>query len=699
MKRELSIDIETYSSNDLKNCGLYKYTEAPDFEIILFAWAFDDEDVQIVADMQDVPRNVITALTDPTIIKTAFNAAFEIACISAHLNIKLDPRQWVCTMVRCAMLGLPQSLQHAGIALNLDTMKDAAGKALIKYFCVPCKPTKSNGMRLRNLPTHDLMKWFDFQSYCCTDVQQERLIKNKIRFFKPPEEEADIWALDQKINMEGIQLDLDLAHAALFLASQHKDMCMERAIELTGLSNPGSNAQIKGWMESAIGEPIDSLNKKAMPALLKAVKGTVAEEILDLRNELSKTSVKKYAAMVKMICDDGRAKGLVQYCGAGRTWRWAGRGLQVHNLPRNTMGLLDEARVMVKALDLDGISMLWKSPPDVLSQLIRTAFVASEGYDLLSTDFSAIEARVTTWLAGEAWRIDVFNTHGKIYEASASAMFKVPLDTIVKGHSNYKLRQNGKVSELALGFGGGPGALINMGALDMDFMLEFMKKCKAYWDKHIDGDTGYLVIEQAEGPALVYTSYEEFRNEKVMKDLAKLVRMWRNANKKIVQYWKDVENAAIETVLNPGTKHKAGKHVEFYMQNDILFGRLPSGHCLTYQSPKLKPGKFNGWALTYLGVDQFTKRWTRLDTYGGKLVENIVQSIARDLLAWAMVRLDRKGFKIVMHVHDEVVLEVPTKFAASSVIAVNKIMAEQPPWAIGLPLSAESTISKYYKKD
>jgi DNA polymerase bacteriophage-type len=692
--RELSIDLETFSNVNLKTHGIYKYVEALDFEIILFAWAFDDEEIQVVSNMNKLPQEVLNALNNPKIIKTAFNAAFEIAAIQAHFGITLDPFQWSCTMVKAAMLGLPLSLDAVGRALNLETTKDATGKALIKFFCFPCKPTKTNGMINRNTAATDLPKWVTFEDYCKIDVQQERLIKNKLSFFKPSDEEIHIWVLDQQINSRGIEVDKDLINAALSLAEEHKNLCMNRAVELTGLQNPGSVAQVKGWMEAAIGESIESLNKKSLPALRKKIKGTAAEEVLKLREQLSKTSVKKYEAMEKMVCDDGRVKGLVQYYGAGRTGRWAGRGIQVHNLPRNSMQLLDEAREIVKTAKLDDLAMLWDSPPDVLSQLIRTAFVAKKDHILLGTDFSAIEARVTAWLAGESWRMDVFKTHGKIYEASASTMFKVPIDSIsykdkngeVQKGPNYKLRQNGKVAELALGFGGGPVALINMGALDMDFMIEFVAKCKKYWESN-----------KAE-LSLSYGSYDEFKDAKVMGELAKLVRMWRNANKRIQQYWSDINEAAITAVLIPGSMHKLN-NISFYVKNNILWCKLPSGRCLTYQDPKLVPGKFGGHSLTYLGVDQFTKRWSRLSTYGGKLVENIVQATARDLLAYAMLRLNKQGFKIVMHVHDEVVIELPEKFAASSVIAVNKIMSQRPDWAPGLPLSAESFITKYYKKD
>ena len=650
--KELSIDLETFSSVNLKKAGLYKYTESLDFEIILFAWAFDKEPVQIVEDFNKLPQEVKDALTDREIKKTAFNALFEITAIEAGTDISLKPEQWQCTMVQCAMLGLPQSLDSAGRAMKLDTTKDPKGKALLSFFTKPCKPTKKNGFKTRNFPRDHPEKWLEFKSYCKTDVIQERKIKQALSFFRPQPIEQAIYALDHRINKRGITIDTTLAVNALEMAAIQKELCMQRAIQLTGLSNPGSVAQIKGWMEAAIGEPIESLNKKGLPALKVKVKDTIAAEVLQLRIEISKTSVRKYDTMLASLGDDGRTRGLVQYYGAGRTGRWAGRGVQVHNLPRNTMKLLNEARQMVLANDFDGVFMLWDSVHDVLSQLIRTAFIAAPGKMLIPSDFSAIEARVTAWLAQEAWRLQTFNTHGKIYEASAAAMFKVPIESIDKGSD---LRQRGKVAELALGFGGGPNALIKMGALDM------------------------RIPE---------------------KELPKLVRMWRNASPKIAQYWKDVENCAIEAVFNPGVLIKHKSNITFQLHHDILWLTLPSGRALTYQSPKLIPGKYEGtWSLTYLGVDQFTKRWERQTTYGGKLTENIVQAIARDLLAYAMLRLDSNGFNIVMHVHDEAVLEVDEKFAKSSIDIINKIMAEQPDWAKGLPLGAESFITKYYKKE
>lgn len=648
---ELSIDIETYSSNNLKTSGLYKYTEAPDFEIILIAWAFDNEPIQIAESINDLPDKFIKALHDKTIKKTAWNAAFEIACFEAALNITLDITQWQCTMVLATMLGLPASLDAAGRALKLDTTKDAAGKALIKYFCTPCKPTKSNNNRLRNMPSDDIDKWNSFKSYNITDIEQERLIKNKINFYNIPETEKRIWCLDQKINKAGIKIDTHLINKAIDIAAEYTQICTDEAIKLTGLDNPNSVAQIKGWLEAAIDEPITSLNKKEIPALKEKITDYKTKRVLFLREEMSKTSVKKYSAMINAVCEDQRVKNLVQYYGAARTGRWAGRLIQVQNLKRNSMPDLDYAREIVRDKTLCELDMLWDSPLDVLSQLVRTAFISDENKSLIPSDFSAIEARVTAWLANESWRIEVFKTHGKIYEASASAMFKIPIESITKGSD---LRQRGKVAELALGFGGGPSALINMGALDMGIP----------------------------------------ENE-----LPKLVKMWRNANKKIVNYWSEINDLAVKAVQTPGKTFRHRSNVAFTYSRDILWLRLPSGRHLVYRSPKLVLGKYDSLCVTYLGVDQYTKRWERLNTYGGKLTENIVQAIARDLLAEAMLRLDKQNFDIVMHVHDEVILEVDDRFTASSVIAINKIMAQQPSWAEGLPLNAESTVSKYYKKE
>lgn len=650
MKRELSIDIETFSSVNLKDCGIYKYIESPDFEILLFAWAFDNEKPSIVNDLKKLPQEVIHALKDPSVIKCAFNAAFEINCIEAALNIDLDFYQWDCTMVRSMMLGLPASLDMVGRALNLDTVKDTAGKALITFFTKPCKPTKTNNYSERNFLSGYPDKADAFAAYCIQDVVQERKIRKALNFFKSPEKELYIKALDHKINKKGITIDIDLVKAAIKIDNENRDKNTLKAIQLTGLQNPRSVAQLKGWFEAVTEEEVTSLNKKELPKLKGLFKNTPAAEVLALREELSKSSTKKYNAMLRSVCDDGKAKGLVQYYGAARTGRWGGRLIQVHNLKRNTMEQLDLARKTVLSGNLENLQLLFDSPSEVLSQLIRTALIASPGNNLICADFSAIEARVTAWLADEKWRIKVFKSHGKIYEASASMMFKIPIEKVTKGSDE---RQKGKVSELALGFGGGPEALKRMGALEMG-------------------------IPETELP--------------------KLVKMWRNASPAIVRFWKEINDCAIQAVKNPGKKiyHK---RLWFITAYNILWIKLPSGRCLTYYDPKLIPGKWDTLQLTYLGVDQYTKRWERLTTYGGKLTENIVQAVARDLLAESMLKLDYAKFNIVMHVHDEVIIDHPEKSTASAVIKINKIMSEAPQWADGLPLNAECFITKYYKKE
>lgn len=687
--RILSIDIETFSSVDLKTAGVHKYVESPDFQILMLSYAFDDEPVVSVDLMHNEywyadHSEMYFALEDPQVLKTAYNATFEILCLSKAFELNLDYNQWECTMVKSSLLGLPTGLFATGIALQLDSQKDSAGKELIKYFCMPCKPTKANGMRTRNFPIQDIDKWNHFLKYNIGDVIQERKIRKVLNWYFMSEDEKRIWKLDAKINQRGIEVDPLLINNAIKIAAEYEDICMKQAIELTGLDNPKSVAQIKAWLENAIGEDIETLNKKAIPEVLKQIAGnTTATEVLKLRGELSKTSIKKYDAMLRCMCTDKRARGLLQYNGAARTKRWAGRLIQVQNLKRNTMEQLDLARELVRLGDLEAIQILWSSPPDVLSQLVRTAFVAPEGKVLGSSDFSAIEARITAWLAGEKWRLDVFSTHGKIYEASASEMFKVPLNTIVKGGSNYHLRQNGKVAELALGFGGGPKALINMGALDMDFMKEFIKTIPGKY--------------KAVNPDMPYKSFEEIC---IMKELAKLVKMWRNASPAIVRYWKYINAKAIEAIESPGLLVTCTHGISFQVHHNRLWLTLPSGGALVYLSPRLIDSKFEGMSqIAYQGMDQFTKQFTTQTTYGGKLVENIVQATARDLLAYAMLDLDKEGFDIVMHVHDEVVMELDESTAASDVLRINKIMAKGQTWSKGLPLGAETTISKYYKKD
>jgi len=644
----LAIDIETYSSTDLIKSGVYKYVEAPDFQILMIAYSFDGGGIHLLESQYADFDALVKYLVDPAILKTAYNANFERTCLAKFFDVELPPEQWECTMVKSSMLGLPLSLDMVAKVLKLSEQKDAAGKALIKYFSMPCKPTKANGERTRNMPEHSPEKWEQFKEYCRQDVKTELAIREKIKFFEIPEEEKKLWCLDQRINDEGVLLDKVFMNQAITMSAMNTAKLSEEAVRLTGLDNPNSAAQLKTWLSEETGEYVNSLTKAAIPEILKSTDCEIVTRVLEIRQEMSKTSVKKYEAMRKGICADDRVRGLLQFYGANRTGRWAGRLVQVQNLPQNHLVDLELARESVKSGDLELVEMLFGNVPDTLSQLIRTAFVAPEGYRFIVADFSAIEARVIAWLAGEKWRLDVFNTHGKIYEASAAQMFKVPLESVTKGSP---LRQKGKVSELALGYQGGPGALISMGALKMGLSEE---------------------------------------------ELPKLVAMWRNANKAIVRLWQVVEEAAIVAVTT-GEPVQIMHGIRFNVERGILFIKLPSGRRLSYLSPAMKPGKFGKEVLTYQGMDQTTKQWKVQDTYGGKLVENLTQAIARDCLAVAMLRVADSNYKIVMSVHDEIVIE--TKDGAGSLEEVNNIMSTPIPWAKGLPLTADSYETKFYKKD
>jgi len=642
----LAIDIETFSSVDIKSAGMYKYVQAPDFEILLFAYSFNGGPITVMdlASGEQVPEHVLAALTDPQVLKTAFNAAFERTCIAEYFLIDLPVKQWECTMVKASMLGLPLSLDMVAKVLKLEEGKKD-GKALIRYFSMPCKPTKANGGSTRNEPFDDPEKWKQFIEYNRRDVEVELAIRERIAFFTIPNTERRMYALDQRINDTGVLLDPVLIDNAIRMDNEIRERLTAEAIDLTGLDNPNSLAQLKTWLSTETGGAVTSLTKDAIPVLLEQTEDETVTRLLNIRQEMAKTSVKKYEAMAVCIGNDNRARGLLQYYGANRTGRWAGRLVQVQNLPRNEMKDLDLARQLVREGDLEMVEILFGNVPNVLSQLIRTAFIAKPGHRLLVADFSAIEARVIAWLAGERWRLEVFRTHGKIYEASAAQMFKVPIEAVTKGSD---LRQKGKVSELALGYQGGPNALIAMGALKMGLAEE---------------------------------------------ELPRLVKMWRNANKAIVGYWDTVDNAALEAV-ETGAPVTISHGIRFHVQHDILWITLPSGRKLAYYRPHIATNRFGSPALKYWGMD---KIWTVQDTYGGKLVENIVQAIARDCLADAMLRLDAAGYKIVMHVHDEVVMEMPT--GKGSLEEVNSIMGQAIPWAKGLPLTADSYETSFYKKD
>lgn len=662
----LSIDIETYSDIDLMKSGVYPYAESESFQVLLFAYAFDDEPVKVIdlAQGEKIPEDVTEALFDEKTIKTAYNAAFERTCLAKHFGQAMPPEQWECTMAQALTLGLPISLAEVGKALKLpqDRQKSSAGTALIRYFCVPQKRRKEIDPYLfddpylashRNYPKDSPAKWEQFKAYNLQDVETERTIRRALANNSMSKTEHKIWCLDQAVNDRGVEVDAQLVDQAIKCASEHQEKLEEEAFQLTGLDNPNSVAQLKKWLKEAEGLEVESLNKESIPGLLKQAESETVKRVLGIRQELAKTSIKKYTAMRNSKGKDNRIRGLFQYYGANRSGRWAGRLVQVQNLPQNHLDDLDLARQLLRSGDYETIEMLYGNVPGTLSELIRTALVAKEGCKFTVADFSAIEARIIAWLAGEEWRMEVFRTHGKIYEASASQMFKVPIEEITKGNP---LRQKGKIAELALGYGGAAGALKAMGALKQG-------------------------LKESE--------------------LKPLVNTWRNANPKITQLWWDVEGAAMEAVMGQGNRSYLGKHLTFGIGHvDVntiaLFIKLPSGRELAYVRPRIeKDPKYGKDMITYEGYEQ--GKWSRLKTYGPKLAENIVQAIARDCLAAAMLRLDEHGFKIVMHVHDEVVIETPEE--DDCLDEVCRIMGQPLDWAPELPLPADGYETKYYRKD
>lgn len=646
----LSIDIETYSSVDLIKSGVYAYCESEDFEILLFAYAVDDDEVQIVdlATGEKIPADILTAMTDPNVVKTAYNANFERTCLAKYFHAPMPPEQWRCSSVHALMLGLPGYLDGVATCLRLKEQKLKEGKVLIRFFSLPCKPTKVNEGRTRNLPEHDPEKWNTFKDYCKQDVEVERQIRKKLETFPIPKVEQQLWELDQKINDGGVLTDSTLVENAIQADKAFQDELLGEALHLTGLENPNSPAQLKKWLLT-YGIEVDSLAKKNVEALMDEVDNPEVKRLLELRQAMSKTSVKKYEAMKRSVCPDQRIRGMLQFYGANRTGRWAGRLVQIHNLPRNSLKDLGLARNLLKSGNYEVLELLFDNVPDVLSQLIRTAFIPSKGHRFIVTDFSAIEARVIAWLAGERWRMDVFQSHGKIYEASAAQMFKVPIETIDKGSP---LRQKGKIAELALGYGGAKGALMQMGAIEMGL---------------------------TEG------------------ELPDLVSAWREANPNIVKLWWGIEAAAIKAVKEKVVVKKQ-YGLTFHFQKGILFITLPSGRSLAYVRPKIGlDERFGKEQLTYEGTEQGTKQWGRIPTYGGKLTENIIQAIARDCLAVALLRLDDAGYRINFHVHDEVVLDVPN--GTGSMEEVEEVMGRPIEWAPGLPLGADSFETLYYMKD
>ena len=645
MGRILEMDIESFSDVDLIKCGVYAYADSPAFEILLFAYSFDGGETQIIdlAQGEKFPAEVEDAIFDVSVTKTAYNANFERTCLSKYFGRYIPPESWHCSAVQAAMLALPRSLEDVGRVLGLDEQKMKEGKELIRYFCVPCKPTKANGGRTRNLPCHAPEKWELFKTYCKRDVDVEKSIRRKLHNFPIPESEMELYRLDQRINDRGVLVDMELVRNAVSCERLHKEVVTKRAYELTGLENPNSVAQLKGWLGDK-GMEAESLSKKAVAEMIAETDGEV-EELLRLRLLMAKTSVKKYEAMERSVCSDGRVHGMLMFCGANRTARWSGKIVQIQNLPKNYIPDLELARDLVKQGRFEDIELLYDSTPNVLSELIRTAFIPKPGCRFVVADFSAIEARVLAWLSGEQWRLDVFTSHGKIYEASASAMFHVPVEEITK---TSPLRQKGKISELALGYGGSTGALISMGALDMGLVED---------------------------------------------ELSPLVAAWRKANPRITQFWWDVDAAAVKAVTEK-QKTKAGRII-FEYKSGILFITLPSGRKLSYVKPRMAVNKFGRDDLTYEGISE-NKKWSRIETYGPKLVENIVQGTARDLLSEAMLRVEKKGYPIVMHCHDEIIAEVPE--GTGSVEEMCEVMAVQPKWAEGLPLRADGYECSFYQK-
>lgn len=650
-KRVLSIDLETYSDVDLGSCGVYRYVEG-DFHILLFAYAFDDDEVQVV-DMacgEKLPKDVMEAILNPDIIKAAWNAQFERTCLSQFFGVRLSPDSWQCSMAWAASLSLPLKLKTAAEVLKTGEQKDDAGERLIKYFSVPCKPTKTNGGRTRNLPKHAPEDWELFKSYCKQDVRTERDIRHKLEAFPLEKSEWDFFHMDQRINDRGVLIDKILVEQAITCDLMLSEEMTAKAYELTGLENPNSVSQLKGWLTER-GIEVDSLGKKNVAALIKDLdKHSIdaeALEMMKLRLQMAKSSVKKYQAADRYICKDGRAHGLFQFSGAQRTQRWSGRGIQLQNLPQNHISTLEEARELVKMGCFDMVESIYGNTPDILSQLIRTMLIPKSGSVFIVADFSAIEARVLAWLAGEEWVLEAFRNGQDLYCTVASQMFHVP---VVKHGINGELRQKGKIATLACGYGGSSGALISMGAL------------------------------------------EQGLSEKELPDI---IDSWRTANPKIVQFWWDVEKAAIDTVKDH--QDRTVRNVGFQFHANTLWIVLPSGRNLAYIKPRLQPNRFGRMAITYEGLGQNNK-WARGETYSGKLVENITQATARDLLAGAMWRIEQVGLPIVAHIHDEVVLEVPE--GSVTIDEVCAIMNQNPSWAEGLPLSSAGYVGEqFYFKD
>ena len=668
----LSIDLETYSTVSIGAAGSYRYILDPSFEILLFAYSLDGMPVEVidVASGQVIPLWLKNALKNPLYIKHAYNAAFEWFALSKYLGW-LPPDQWRDTMLHALYCGYPASLDAAGRAMGLpeDKKKLTTGKALIRYFCVPCKPSNANGNRTRNLPRHDPAKWALFKEYNGQDVVTEMEIDHRLSAFPVPAFVQKQWETDLMMNARGVAADMEMASGALVIGATVKSQLMAEARQLSGLDNPNSIKQLARWLTEATDSDaeITSVTKETVATMLKQPQPANVQRMLEIRQELGKTSTKKYDALETCIADDGRVRGLLQFYGANRTGRWAGRLVQVQNLPRTYTHPLPPARQLVKDRNIDGLRLMYGSINDTLSQLIRTAFVATTGNVLIDADFSAIEARVISWLAGQEWRLEVFRTHGKIYEASASQMFHVPIEKIKKGNPEYALRQRGKVAELALGYQGGVSAMRRM-------------------------DTGHNLDDLSDD------------------EVKGIVDRWRETNSMIRDLWNIVDSAAVTVITNGGAQTIRSETTDAVItlacELDVITGTrymtilLPSGRKLYYPSPEIGVNRWGNPSVSYMGQNQTTKRWERVETYGGKLVENIVQAIARDCLAIAIENLEAQGLHVVFHIHDEVVIDTPAWADEDTMLdTVTKIMTKPIPWAQMLPLNADGWVDKYFKKD
>ena len=668
----LSIDLETYSTVSIGAAGSYRYILDPSFEILLFAYSLDGMPVEVidVASGQDIPLWLKNALKNPLYIKHAYNAAFEWFALSKYLG-RLPPDQWRDTMLHALYCGYPASLDAAGRAMGLpeDKKKLTTGKALIRYFCVPCKPSNANGNRTRNLPRHDPAKWALFKEYNGQDVVTEMEIDRRLSAFPVPAFVQKQWETDLMMNARGVAADMEMVSGALVIGATVKSQLMAEARQLSGLDNPNSIKQLAQWLTDATDSDaeITSVTKETVATMLKQPQPANVQRMLEIRQELGKTSTKKYDALETCIADDGRVRGLLQFYGANRTGRWAGRLVQVQNLPRTYTHPLPPARQLVKDRNIDGLRLMYGSINDTLSQLIRTAFVATPGNVLIDADFSAIEARVISWLAGQEWRLEVFRTHGKIYEASASQMFHVPIEKIKKGNPEYALRQRGKVAELALGYQGGVSAMRRM-------------------------DTGHNLDDLSDD------------------EVKGIVDRWRETNSMIRDLWNIVDSAAVTVITNGGAQtirfETTDAVITLACELDVITGTrymtilLPSGRKLYYPSPEIGVNRWGNPSVSYMGQNQTTKRWERVETYGGKLVENIVQAIARDCLAIAIENLEAQGLHVVFHIHDEVVIDTPAWADEDTMLeTVTKIMTKPIPWAQMLPLNADGWVDKYFKKD